>query len=98
MTKHELSIEIESTGSTTIISPQGDVDLSKSGDLRSAIHPILATRPHRIIIDLGAVPYMDSSGIATLIEALQIAKQSDIFFVLCCLTSGVQSIIELTST
>ena len=38
---------------------------------------------------------MDSSGIATMIEGLQLSKQSDIVFILCALCEGVQSIIEL---
>jgi len=96
MTDRALDVEIESMDSATIVAPQGDVDLSKSSDLRSALRPVLASKPKRIVVDLSAVPYMDSAGVATLIEALQIAKRTNIFFVLCCLTSGVQSIIELT--
>jgi len=92
----QLQIDIKSEGSTTIISVHGDVDLSKSNELRSVLHPVLAAKPDRVVVDLGGVSFMDSSGVATLIEALQIAKRADIYFVLCSLTTGVRSIIELT--
>ena len=96
MADSKLIIDIESNEFTTFVTPLGDIDLSKSTELRSAIRPVIAKKPMKIIIDLHAVSYMDSSGAATLIEAFQLSKQADIQFVLCCLTNGVQSIIELT--
>jgi anti-sigma B factor antagonist len=90
-----LQIDIETHGTVTVITPLGDIDLSKSSQLRNAIHPILEETPSKIIVDLSHVPYMDSSGVATLIEGLQLSKQANINFCLCALTQGVSSIIEL---
>jgi anti-sigma B factor antagonist len=95
MDKPSLQIDIETMGSSTYLTPLGDIDLSKSTELRNALRPVLEAKPNSIIVDLSHVPYMDSSAIATLIEGLQLAKLSDIEFILCALTTGVQSIIEL---
>ena len=95
MDNASLQIDIETTGTVTVIIPLGDIDLSKSSDLRNALQPVLKENPSKIIVDLSQVPYMDSSGVATLIEGLQLSQQSNIEFVLCALTEGVQSIIEL---
>ena len=95
MDNPSLQIDIETVGTTKIIIPLGDIDLSKSTELRSVLRPILNEIPSKVIVDLSHVPYMDSSGVATLIEGLQLSKQSNIEFVLCDLTEGVQSIIEL---
>lgn len=95
MDNASLQIDIETTGTITVVIPLGDIDLSKSTELRNAMHPVLNENPSKIIVDLSHVPYMDSSGVATLIEGLQLAQQSNIEFVLCALTEGVQSIIEL---
>ena len=95
MDNASLQIDIESTGTVTVIIPLGDIDLSKSSDLRNALQLVLKENPSKIIVDLSQVPYMDSSGVATLIEGLQLSQQSNIEFVLCALTEGVQSIIEL---
>ncbi len=95
MDNSELQLDIETTASTTVITPLGDIDLSKSTDLREALRPIIDSSPTKIIVDLAHVPYMDSSGIATLIEGLQLAKQSNIEFIICTVSEGVRSIIEL---
>ncbi|HIB49677.1 MAG TPA: anti-sigma factor antagonist [Phycisphaerales bacterium] len=95
MDNASLQIDIETAGTVTVIIPLGDIDLSKSSDLRNALQPVLKENPSKIIVDLSQVPYMDSSGVATLIEGLQLSQQSNIEFVLCALTEGVQSIIEL---
>jgi anti-sigma B factor antagonist len=95
MDNASLQIDIENVGTMTVIIPLGDIDLSKSSELRSVLHPIINAKPSKLVVDLSHVLYMDSSGVATLIEGLQLAKQSDIDFVLCALTEGVQSIIEL---
>jgi len=67
----------------------------ESTKLREALKPILDSTSSRIVIDLSGVKYMDSSGIATLIEALQICKKNSKKFVICGLQDGVRSIIEL---
>jgi len=91
-----LQLNIETIGNTTVVTPDGDIDLSKSTELRSSLQPILQEQPTRLVIDLHAVPYMDSSGLATLIEALQISRQHGKEFILCHLSEGVQSIIALS--
>ncbi|MBC8309493.1 MAG: STAS domain-containing protein [Phycisphaerales bacterium] len=95
MDKSTLQIDIEVSENSTVITPLGDIDLSKSSDLRVALRPIIDAKTERIVVDLSHVPYMDSSGIATLIEGLQLSKKSNICFVLCSLQEGVRSIIEL---
>ena len=90
-----LQINVEVEENTTIVVPSGDIDLSKSGELRAVLQQILIEAPSKIIVDLEAVSYMDSSGVATLIEAFQLSKRAENDFVLCCLSDGVKSIIEL---
>ncbi len=67
----------------------------ESTRLRESLKPILDSESSRIVVDLAGVKYMDSSGIATLIEALQICNQKSKQFVICGLQDGVRSIIEL---
>ena len=95
MAEPNLQIDIHSQDSCTIVTPNGDIDLSKSIDLRHALQPLVTSSHQKIIVDLAAVPYMDSSGVATLIEALQLSKRAEINFALCSLSKGVRSIIEL---
>jgi anti-sigma B factor antagonist len=67
----------------------------ESKKLRESLKSILESESSRIVIDLSGVKYMDSSGIATLIEGLQLCKIESKRFVICGLQDGVRSIIEL---
>ncbi len=95
MAKSTLLINVEKHDTYTLVAPIGDIDLSKSSELRTIFQQILSDTPPKIVVDLAAVSYMDSSGVATLIEALQLTKRAENEFALCCLSSGVKSIIEL---
>ncbi len=54
-----------------VVTLQGEIDLYSSPRIRERLLGLLKERPSRLIVDLSAVPYMDSSGIATFVEALQ---------------------------
>ncbi len=78
-----------------VLRPQGDVDLSTSPVLRCEIQEAQVRTPQRLIVDLAGVPYMDSSGVATLLEAWQISKRQRTKLVLCNLQEKVKAIIEI---
>lgn len=88
-----VGIEIVEGG--VVVSPEGDIDLSRSPSLRTSLRQALGTRPAKLIVDLEQVDYMDSSGIATLVEALQNARRSGTPMVLCCMKERVRSIFEI---
>jgi len=93
---NNLDIEIHNDDHTAVLKPIGDIDMSRSPQLRTAIAQVQKPQPSkRIIVDLTAVPYMDSSGVATLVEAVQIARRHGGQIVLCNLNDRVLSIIEI---
>jgi anti-sigma B factor antagonist len=52
-------------------------------------------KPAQLVVDLAQVPYMDSSGVATFVEAMQIARRVGSKLVLCALQERVRSIFEI---
>ncbi len=90
-----IKVSSEVRDGAVIISPEGDVDLSRSPVLRSSLRQAQNAKPKRLIIDLGLVDYMDSSGVATLVEALQIARKNSTRMVLCGMKDRVRSIFEI---
>ena len=60
------------TGGWHIIEVKGEVDLNSSPQLRKAVLAGIERKP-QVAVDLGAAQYMDSSGVATLVEALKSA-------------------------
>jgi anti-anti-sigma factor len=53
----------------TTISVVGDIDYDTVAPLRATVDRVLAAAPSAIVFDLGGVGFMDSSGLAVLIEA-----------------------------
>jgi anti-sigma B factor antagonist len=49
----------------------GDFNMAQSPAVHETLARLQADRPARLIVDLTAVNYMDSSGLAVLIQALQ---------------------------
>ena len=91
----DLQINWDSRDGTTILSPLGDVDLSRSPCLRNDIRKAFDGSPQKLVIELSSVSYMDSSGVATLVEAMQISRKNNAKLVLCSMTERVHSIFEI---
>lgn len=82
-------------GGVVILIPTDDIDMSRSPILRTAIKLALKPGLDRLIIDLSEVQYMDSSGLATLVEAMRIAKTQSIALHLASMTTKVRAIFEI---
>ncbi len=91
----ELEVQIEKTTDGVIVRPIGDVDLGCAATLRLRLKEVQNENPERLVVDLSAVAYMDSSGVATLVEAMQNARRTDTKLVLCALQDKVRSIFEI---
>ena len=87
---------LEKAPGVFIASLDGEFDMSTSPAVRGALVPLF--RRHRIsqvIVDLSAVPYIDSSGFATLVEGLQLSRKGNIRFTLAGATSSVEAVFDL---
>ena len=90
-----LHIETEHTGKAATITVKGDVTIQTSPELRNALQPLFDSNPEMIRVVLNDVKFMDSSGIATLVEGLQWSKASGGRFVLSGLSETVRDVFEL---
>jgi anti-sigma B factor antagonist len=59
------------SSSTEILALEGEIDLHQSPHLKQQLATLIDRRPACVLVDLGRVTYMDSSGLAALVEALQ---------------------------
>jgi anti-sigma B factor antagonist len=53
---------------------QGRITVANSDQMRTALANALRAKPTSLAVDLSGVSYMDSSGLATLVEAARIAR------------------------
>ena len=54
-----------------VVALEGEIDLHESPNVREALRGLIEQKLPRIYIDLSEVSYIDSSGIAVLIDAMQ---------------------------
>jgi anti-sigma B factor antagonist len=80
---------------TTIVDVSGHIDLASSPDLRKTLLDSLKSA-NRLAVNLAAVKYIDSSGIASLLEVYKEARTTKKDFVLFNLTVAVNEVLQLT--
>ena len=80
---------------TGILALQGEIDLHRSPEVKQTLDPLIAKKLPRILLDLSAVTYIDSSGLATLIETLQRVQAYGGKFALFGLRDSVRSVFEI---
>ena len=78
-----------------VIAPSTDIDMSRSPELRTAIRQEMGSGVHKMIVDLVDVNYMDSSGLATLVEAMRNASKTETKLVICNMHEKVSAIFEI---
>lgn len=78
-----------------VLSVGGEVDLSSSPQLRSAMSPHLKKKKRALIVDLSGVGYMDSSGIATLVEAMKVGQKCKMKFRLAAPSPAVMEVFKM---
>ena len=80
----------------TIFDVSGDIDLANSPELRKALlRELRELRMPRVVLNLQAVRYMDSSGVASLVEGLRASRDVGSRLVLCGLNSKVNDVIRI---
>ena len=82
-------------GTNVFASIRGEIDLHNSPDVREVLLDILLTPPLKLILNLSQVPYMDSSAIAVLVEALQKMRKIGGRIFLTDLQPRVRGLLEI---
>ncbi|MBL6931362.1 MAG: STAS domain-containing protein [Rhodospirillales bacterium] len=86
--------EISERDGALIVGFSGDVDLQSSPEARKILLQCVA-RKMPVLVDLSAVNYIDSSGIASLVEALQTARKGGGSLMLVSVSEAALRVLEL---
>jgi anti-sigma B factor antagonist len=78
-----------------IISISGDIDLESSPKLRAFLKPKSSQKTPKLLLDFGGVSYIDSSGLATLIEYFQAVQGFGGKLTLAALSPRVKNVFEI---
>jgi anti-sigma B factor antagonist len=90
-----MKISIRDVGDAKVVEVQGDVDLGTSPVFRRTLFENLPLAA-KLAVNLEAIRYIDSSGIATLIEVLKDSQRLNREFVLFGMNPAVREVFRLT--
>ncbi len=74
---------------------EGEIDLHVSPGIASSLKAMTQSKPESLVVDLSQVSYIDSSGLAVLIEAMQTVAGYGGKFALAGLQENVRPIFEI---
>lgn len=86
--------QIEEHPDYVVVHLQGEIDMNTSPAARQQILKALQRR-RDLLVDLSDVSYIDSSGVANLVEAYQLAKQRALYFGLVGVSSAAENVLRL---
>ncbi len=81
--------------SPNVLPLEGEIDLHVSPKVAETLRAIIDKKPAQLTVDLSRVTYMDSSGLAVLIEAMQNVGKYGGKFAIAGLSKDVQTIFEI---
>lgn len=81
-------------GPYTILELAGEVDLSCSPDARREILAVI-NNGRNLLVDLSGVTYIDSSGVASLVEGYQAARKNQLRFGLLAVSDAAMNVFKL---
>lgn len=92
-----MNITTHPSGLATVVDVAGDITLYNSPDLRKTLMELLKTQKvPRVVVNLTSVKYIDSAGVACLVEALKVSRESKLGLALFGLSRVAREVFELT--
>ena len=83
-------------GGVVLVRLNGRLDATTSPEVRETLQTLLEQDQPKIIIDLQAVPFIDSSGLASLVSGLRMAREKSGIIALSGIQPQAQTVFRLT--
>lgn len=84
------------TSAHKLIELEGEIDLHRSPDVKRDLQAAMAGKPAKLMVDLSKVTYIDSSGLAALLEGMQGVESYGGRFYLVAMNQVVAAIFEVS--
>jgi anti-sigma B factor antagonist len=92
-----MNISTRQSGNATIVDVTGDITLYNSPEVRKVLLGLMKEKhASRVIVNLEQVKYIDSAGVASLVEALKTSRDMKSGFALYGLSRNTREVLELT--
>jgi len=89
------TLRVVSEPEPSIIALEGEIDLHESPNVRESLRPSIERKAPRVFVDMTAVSYIDSSGLAVLIDAMQRIANYGGKFGIIGIRPAVRNVLEI---
>jgi len=91
-----VKIREERIGGAVVCFLEGEININNSPELRKAFDGIIAKNEKKLAVNFSGVTYIDSSGLATLIEMFQRLKKIGGALRFCGMEQKIKNVFEIT--
>lgn len=91
-----MPMKIENKNGLTVCHIEGEIDINSAPALKKSFDKILSSKTPKVIVNLSKVNYVDSSGLATLVEILKNMRSYGGRLRLTNLSAKIKSLFEIT--
>jgi anti-sigma B factor antagonist len=92
-----MELSTRQVDAATVVDVVGDITLYNSPNIRKTLLDLLRNKhSRRVIVNLEKVRYIDSAGVASLVEGLKVSRDVNAGFALYGLTKTTREVLELT--
>ena len=92
-----MKIDVRHEEVATFIVPDGEIDMARAPVLRETFITVTDARKSPIVVNFEKVGYIDSAGIATLVECLRFVREYDGDLRLCSASAMVFDVFEIAN-
>ncbi len=89
------AVTMPSKDRPNVLPLEGEIDLHISPNITATLNRMIEKKPKQLVVDLSRVTYIDSAGLAALIEGMQKIEAYGGKFALAGLQETVRSIFEI---
>ncbi|CAA7618339.1 Anti-sigma factor antagonist [Magnetospirillum sp. LM-5] len=89
-----MSVNVREEDGWVVVTLEGEIDLQRSPAVRKQLMELMFDS-RDVVVDLSGVAYIDSSGIASLVEAYQMARKNNTRFVLAAVSQPAMRVLQL---
>lgn len=91
-----MALKTEDKNGIVVCYLEGEIDISTAPDIKKCFEKLLSKKAPKIVINFSKITYVDSSGLATLVEILKGMRTYGGKMRLCNLSSKIKSLFEIT--
>ena len=91
-----MKIQEQRQGAVTVLKPEGALVEQSAGVFKQRVMQALGTNLGRFVVDLSAVPFVDSKGLEVLVEVTEEMGKSGQALRMCSANKTVREVLELT--